>query len=501
MAQREVIREAIEYGSIFNLSPDTPVDTVLEVISDLLPTLKQDERLWQAYQWVCRHSTGKDQYVNGIHFLARVETTPEYGAFYFARENDLTLPVDQDNPSSSPLINLLTPAVMKFHTDAGFRRYVLLACEHLPQQDGGVISTLQPPDILVLLKYRYHDLRELLLQSSPNSEELKVLLNTDAIDMLPTGPRSPVDLSAMVTRGLMLREKAPFYWRVVEGAYRQYLERGLADRSRKSSREFLLHLHNLFPSLVDERILNLSLVALRIHGMPAALRAYYLGFPLQWGIPSASQLTEALHRLSEQGVEAYTSALAVWQRDQLKLQLPRAFGETTSEPPRNETDILAESIYDYSPFDVITHSDNGFYHAFTRAEFDSLLKKKQHYYTQKPLSSFLLKELSARLETASQLKLPPSRPLAELLNELNREEVPAPVPPTEVMARHLARTGSRRVGLLIQRRDHDGVLPVAPRRGLVLPTRRAPDPGSESDEPASDIAQMLLQHFFGPPQS
>lgn len=425
MARRELIREAIEYGSIFNLEDTTPVREVLEVIASLLETLQLDERLLQAYFWVCKHGTGEDQYLDCTHFLARVEKMPEFGAFYLALGLSLELPVNTTEPQGPKVINVLAAALVKFHADPSFRRNILAVCGQPPQDTGGLV---------LAIKYRCISPERVPAGLIDHLEWTRMLIAADIPEYLSRRSNSLVDSGLVLERCIYLRDKAPHYWEVVSSRYHAFFKKLFGGKCRKGKRTLLQQLHSLFPELVDPRVLNLSAVALRLYDMTPIQRAYYLGYPVHLGTPGEDQLLAALSRLSEIGAEAYAAEIATFQREQLKRRVPSPFSLAV-EAPRNETDLLEQSVYDYSPFDVISYEEAGFYHVFTRPEFSSLLKSQKNHYTQTSLPSYVLSELAGRLKFTRDAKLPEARPLSELLAGLDREEIPAPVPPVEVMSR------------------------------------------------------------------
>ena len=437
----ELLREAIEHGSVFNVIKEGKVST-----SDILETILKfpkldDPRLTRAYRAACTLENPDKHYLKGIHFLSRVSDYPDYGAIFLASNGNIEAPIEYGSTQSNKIVSVITRSVMKFHTDGEFRRRIMISCGKDPQQDNGVSSCYQLDDIKLAIQFRSPMVKTFMVASSFRDNSLgSIVVENDAFEYFDA-QRSTIMLSQLITRCIYLKTNTKMYWEKVTPEYKRFVEKRLNGNSRSLTRDGLRELHSIFPTLVDERLLTFSELAFHIYFLDLLQRAYILGYPIHTGLPKETDVMKALNNLSEWGIEKYVASIADYNRGRLKLVLPGTFGGEELEPEK-DTNVMEMSIYEYNLFDTIAYNDNGHYYVFTRLEFPSLLKEKKHLYTRTILPANIILDINQRLKFASDMKLPKCETIGELLekmeSKINKEvnaSVLLPPIPTRVVPR------------------------------------------------------------------
>lgn len=163
------------------------------------------------------------------------------------------------------------------------------------------------------------------------------------------------------------------------------------------------------------------------------LAGYFLGFPIQWWIPSDEQIANAIGRLCA-NEEQYLASV----REYVRTTHATTFG--TNNPRRaNETNVLMDDIDDYAPFDIVVYQNGDHIYRFTREEFSTILESKKNPWSNEFLPPSILATMSERHSVAKQLGLPKCRPLKEILSDdesvlegAEREDAPAAYPITQI---------------------------------------------------------------------
>ena len=483
-----LLREAIEHGSVFNVlkSETVTAKNILEAILEF-QTL-DDHRLTQAYRAACTLLHPNEHYINDIHFLAKVQDCSDYGAIFLASEGNIELPVNREAKYSDKIVTVITRSVMKFHTDGSFRRRIMIACGRDPQQhDSGITSCYQLDDIQLAICFRSPLVKTFMVASTFRDENIgKVVVENDAFEYFDA-QRSTIMLGQLIARCTYLKGKTSAYWEKVAPDYKRYIEKRLGGSSRSLSRTSLRELHGVFPTLVDERLLTFSELAFLIYFMDPLHRAYVLGYPIQYGLPLEIEIMQALNRLSELGIEKYIAELVEYNRERLKLRLPGVFNTTALEPEK-DTDVMEMCVYEYNPFDTIAYNDNGHYYIFTRPEFASLLKSKKHLYTQTILPANIVLDIQQRMKFATEMRLPEPRTVTDFLSQIEEKTLKTEQPSNEA-PRPIRTTRTRRH---VGNEDPQG-LPTFPIGGILLPQ---PPTRLSSFTVPEELVEHLLNHFM-----
>lgn len=428
-----LLHETINHGSLASLwethgSP-SPADVLVYIASQ---KNINDSALFRAYRIVCNKLSPREQYLpDGIHFLARVQQIPEYGAICLCFESQPEiipeLPIDKNNRDSEKVATVLSRALVKLHVDASFRFQSMLMAGQKPPR----YACLQTSDIKLAIEFGSPHIKLFLTDTGSllETDLSNALLNNDAFSYLEYY-RDSFSLNQIIGRCSYLKTKAPRYWSHIDKKYGKLLEYRISkENNRSMARATLQEVHDLFPSLIDERLLSFSDLALKIYSLEPYQRAYYLGFPIHLGLPIESDVMEALGRLSVQGPEKYLSDISLYNQKSLQISLPFREGPLI---PELDCDFMTESIYGYNLFDVVPYVDNGHYYIFTRVEFSSMLKNKRHIYTRNLLPDHFLSEITLREIMAKNLGLPDPVTLEQLYDRLLKRRVPETIPPVKM---------------------------------------------------------------------
>lgn len=240
----------------------------------------------------------------------------------------------------------------------------------------------------------------------------------------------------VLERVQILKQTAPMYFEAIgKPLYRKVME--------KLHREHLLVrltveemgiLNSLFPGIIDPSILQQSGLVYRLSTYSPEVASYLLGFPIQSMVANAAQLQFAINHLIAVGPAEYATHISKMVKS---TYLPIApFGSAEITFP-NATDVLLEPIDSYAPFDIVAFQDGTHVYRFTRPELETLVADRKNPWTKEELPPAVISTLQARAEAATRAKLPPCRPLLEMLERIEAgtvyEEEPAP-PPTSVAA-------------------------------------------------------------------
>ena len=218
----------------------------------------------------------------------------------------------------------------------------------------------------------------------------------------------------ILLRAEHLQTKAPLYYTAV--AYEEY--RLVAAKLYKdkllgklTSGE-VMTFNAFFPNIIEDRILAYSQLARKIALMSNEIAGYFLGFPIQYLIPTDTQITTALEVLEKEGAEKYLERIKQTYMNIGSFPL----GSISSI---NERDINFTEIDDYLPFDIVAYQSGTHVYRFTRIEFEHLIKSKKNHYTNEALPSSILSTIEARFKAAEALGLPKAMTAAEILESIN----------------------------------------------------------------------------------
>lgn len=135
-------------------------------------------------------------------------------------------------------------------------------------------------------------------------------------------------------------------------------------------------------------------------------QAYFLGFPLQYGLPTLEEIEIRKKELNSIGVEKYALERTVLGQDELPAGISNLW---------RETDVYHNEITEYLPFDRVAWLYRGKVVYYTRPEFEHVLKKGEDDFMQIKIDRGPLEVMTSRLNLVKLYNLPPAQPYLNLL--------------------------------------------------------------------------------------
>jgi len=132
-------------------------------------------------------------------------------------------------------------------------------------------------------------------------------------------------------------------------------------------------------------------------------------------------LFERFKIVEDKGVEAYSAM----HSEEIKKYLNVIIGKDKHELV-NETDSMMEEITSYGYNDFIIHKEGNKLYAFTRPEFNTLLKKRKNIWTNVDITDETLETIT-KISVISK-DLPKAKPVADLLNDFMNGNLEYPKP-------------------------------------------------------------------------
>lgn len=240
------------------------------------------------------------------------------------------------------------------------------------------------------------------------------MLETDWTDRFSITNSS--SCKAMIDRIEYLQEHAPDYYnQVVKESYFRLIDDAKCSKKLPNDKEILIKIRDLFPGTISDNFESYSDLALKISNMPIELAGYYLGFPIHEVQPSEEQLEAALLKLTEEGQDDYLQSVYRWNDGRIP-SIINHMGNIAEVI--NKEDLLTYAIREYSPYDIINCVQGKHCYQFTRSEFKSIVDKDQNPYNNQEIPWSVTYAMTTRMEVADNCEFPPSKPLAELYEDL-----------------------------------------------------------------------------------
>lgn len=165
----------------------------------------------------------------------------------------------------------------------------------------------------------------------------------------------------------------------------------------------------------------------KLFKLPAATRAYVLGFPINMGIPGEAVIFRTLMSLARDG------------SDQLMLSMKARFPHMPNDYASlgltqvSDRDFLDVKFSHLNSFDVVTCIADSTIYEFSRPNWKTIIESKMNPYTNLPLAMSVLEEIKHREFVANTYQLPVCKSINDLIDEplTPREEVKHdPTPPS-----------------------------------------------------------------------
>ncbi len=458
-----VLGQILLWGNIYSAmkfsSNNSSYITGIEVIN-WLQEMDVTSLTVSIYRAICIHCEENVQFLGGTtpehHFLSYC-SAPVYKQIYILTHNQKPIP-----PEIAPLLalELINVHQGQFHS---------LLFNYQPGRSNGLFQERKFTEFFadhLELNGRFRINKEYMstcISKAIAYEHIDWIRNI--LDQIIPDHQSTV-VTEIKKHSNRIVKRAPSYWRLVTKPLLQSILIELKpDLSEK------LELLNLYPEIYVD-LANLSQLARRCLAQSSNfVNGYLLGFPIHRYLPQDNELVKAARRLDHLGKDSYCEWVALhnkaefsaicshpglpshWDDFEIEVKsestasanssilsnLTSAATVTTtlnSTPrirtnsgaiPSNERDFtLVDSIYDFSLYDIVLTQCGTKFNAFSRVEFDQILREKQNGYNQQQLDPGTISTLNDRQTRAKIMNLPVPKRLIELLTDLENNELQFP---------------------------------------------------------------------------
>lgn len=390
----EKVEQVLKYGSIYQSFIQEFIDP-----NDVLLYLLDQEvtiRTMVAYYFVCKFSETQvlksdDPEINDRHFM-ELNQSIQYIAIYTIYDYSDSVPMNVNL-----LIERKKSSMWNMMMNPQFSRQIYNICGKNVNDD----ITAEDISLAVLSRNM-----EVLLK---NDITIQNWVSDDMVSMID--PEDVLDnFNLILTRIKFLQEFAPLYWDdVAQPSYSKLMDKSNITPESPISWKDLQSLQSFFPSVTFDIGSELRF---NIGKLSTIVQAYILGFPIHLYIPTTEQIQQTLNSLDELGVKEY--AKTVYDRNRKWLE-----GDIYPGHPApaivNEQDVLGNSVFKYSPFDIVKYYDDSRIYLFSRQEFDNLVKTRKNHWTNNELHGLTTLSLKTRSLMAYHGRLPKSQTLSKLL--------------------------------------------------------------------------------------
>jgi hypothetical protein len=396
VTQENKIDETVSIGSVF-LALDNNYFTDKELLN-WLSTTPITILTKIAYKALCTKIHPNDQYLNsGYHLLVK---KPEYCRLSIHYGLDLEIPDKLNSEDDTPIIIYIChlASIDKNSNDMKEDIYILRG------------SRVESDDHLLSYKAREFN-------HCPDLTVETININLADADWIEKFRYNEILVKIVMKRLDYLKKNHINYYNFVYDLYRKIVEKLNKDKLLTNlTKEELIELDNLYPSIIDKRILEYNGLEYKLAILGDDIAGYVLGFPVHFMIPNEAHIHEAIAYIKQQGTEEYNKYICNYNAQSSTLNIP--FKNNNVTKYANETDVLMEDINNYVSFDVVSYRCGDHVYRFSRPEFDQILKSKKNPWTNEWLPISIVETIKSRVKTAKELALPPSRPLLDMLKNL-----------------------------------------------------------------------------------
>lgn len=401
----------IQYGSVYYGIKNGWV-TAQDILNRLTHLTVSDEALVAYYQ-VCKKIDPVDQRVGDEHFLTLVND-PGYFAVYVFSKGQVPFPGPTSEKSVAQINSNLAISLHKLHDDVDFKAKMYAICNKFESiQLSQITDNLLP----LIVKSQSTTFSPYVATLKPK-KQAKAFFAADELQIIAK-LKLKNKLSLALKRALLLKERATRYWELFQLELYEKFVTDLINKGDvgKLSDVALELLPNVFPGVFGQKFEIYNDVARKIFLLPSVVRHYVLGLPITEG-DLKEQVDQALIYLSAHGENEYVDLINEHQTGFCSQEYPFT---RPKENVRNTEDVLGESIFSYSPFDIISYRSSNNRYFFVRREFENLLKTKKNHWTQEELPQGVLAEIEKREEMAKLLNLPPSGTISDFLTRIEND--------------------------------------------------------------------------------
>ena len=361
------------------------------------------------YRQLVIKTGGHGHYVDGVHFLTKANDQFRL-IYHFSGCPDQIRVTPDSEPVPSQ--NFLTSALKTYQNNKSLAKFIGLIVDKPVELDNDVFVI-----IITGVTSRSTNLINVLTELGKEAicYILTSVVNCDWFEMIEK--YFLIDMTHMIL-ALCQEKKSnyPQYWAKVGPKYEALLKKKQLLPDVKTPGLVL----DLFPNFYPELTKGFSAKSWFIYQLPHNLQGYLLGYPIHLSSPTSTELNEALIRLSNQGVTAYVENIDKCHQQFYNTDFGKFFSFTgIAKDDFSTQDTLGESVFCYSPFDVVSIVIDQKRYFFTRPEFDNLVEKGKNHWTNSPLHQNEVQAISTRSAMANELMLPPAVPLQNLLENID----------------------------------------------------------------------------------
>jgi len=417
MNLNQKVTESINIGSVFE-SLSSGFITVENVLNWLIQNNQSplSTRYLAAYRALCLYGEPHLQLIDGQHFLTKINN-PEYGAIYILSGGTDNLFTDTNEKELNDYLYMVFGRLL---TDSSLKDKISSVCD---------LSCNDTVDIELIIHCRATKLISLALRSLliDTNNYLKYLVDCDYMSELTKYKMNQLG-QLIINRCVFLKTNAPLYWiHVALPLYSKLIsEKLLTDQI---TQPILKQLNDLIPNVIPPDLLTLPLIEYNLKLFTPLIQAYLLGLPIDTYNPNPSMLNSLIKNLLSHGIEHYCQSIL--HQNQQRLNNHDTFGLPITYEYINTEDTLAENPFMYSPFDIVKFNDGSKIYLFTRPEFKRILETGKNHWTNVPLPLNIITLIEAKQKLARKLHLPESKPLLDLLTDLQNNHFQLDLPESD----------------------------------------------------------------------
>lgn len=403
LSMDDLIHQSVIIGSVY-LAMQSSAFTEKQLLEWLSKYELVFELTQVAYKAVCQKIHPNDQYLSdGSHFLCK---QPDYAPFAIKYGLNRYIP-DKLNQSGEKRVVLehITKSINDFMTknDDGKLMKLIIDGE-------GYMTYVYDKLILCYLARNFPYVK---LKAEQINESL---IDADWVEKFRYKDNL---ISNVLNRVKFLEKHAPLYYKIVAHQhYVKVVQKIQQDKLfSKLNKTDIQNIDKIFPGIIDSKVFEYNDLGLKLSLMSPELSGYLLGYPIQEIIPNELQIHMAIMKLMELGIEGYTKCIAEWVHNTYLVSIPF---DSNIIKYANDENVIMDKIDIYSPFDIIVYQTGNYTYRFTRCEFDKICESKNNPWTNMELPISVVLGIQARSIAANKLKLPPSRPLQDMLERVEK---------------------------------------------------------------------------------
>ena len=387
----ENIKEIVNSGYCYEVLHNKII-TIATLLKYLRNNVCNEESLL-AYRCVCIFANPVDHYIDGRHFTSIMESIEYLLIFLLSGGNEKT-PIYQGK--NVWLVHERASELAKIYkTKSRFTRI-------------RVLCDLESSERFKHLQLVVHSKK-----CQSNHRDLADYFNTHRYDLIKNVILDS-DYRILIREAQRQCDQYKWLWDtyikdIYEELVNHLYNQGLPESITKRDVE---DLSELFPGLIPEDVLSLSYIAFEIYRhKDIILKAYLLGYPIQYFIPDEKKILISLRELTSLGIDEYCKKMKKKQPCNLKLN---NFDSSLSY--NNMEDVMYEDVNNYPPFDVITYVEGDQIYRFTRPEYNSILTDKMNVWRNTQLPDIIIMEIEKRQAISIKHKFPKSEKWEDMLN-------------------------------------------------------------------------------------